>query len=150
MKKFVEMTFVKHVKELYIYQNAEYSYTLVKISNSPGNVCIALFVIFMILTMAMIEYIEKNYKAFLKETHSFKGLFKRNQKSKGVPRYKNHHIVTQRFQFALITAPHGDPTIKLKKNLCGILLLVQFCYILVLRNCLTLGFISSHTYMSLM
>lgn len=71
MKKFVEMTFVKHVKELYIYQNAEYSYTLVKLSNSPGNVCIALFVIFMTLTMTMIEYIEKNYKAFSKRNSKF-------------------------------------------------------------------------------
>lgn len=71
MKKFVLMTFVKHVKELYIYWNTEYSYTLVKISNSPGNVCIALFVIFMILTMTMIEYIEKNYKAFSKRNSKF-------------------------------------------------------------------------------
>lgn len=65
------MTFVKHLKELCIYYNTEYSYTLVKMSNSPGNVCIALFVIFTIVTMTMIEYIEKNYKAISKRNSKF-------------------------------------------------------------------------------
>lgn len=39
--------------------------------NFLGNVCIVLFVIFMIVIMIMIEYIEKNYMVIFKRNLKF-------------------------------------------------------------------------------